>query len=293
MGHVGTVEDITERKRAEAELDAAHKKLVETSRRAGMAEVATGVLHNVGNVLNSVNVASSCVADGMRKSRLEKLERVVAMLREHEDKLPEFFATDPRAKLIPNYLEHFATYLNSKQAEALKELAVLQRNIDHIKDIVSMQQSYARVSGFIETLSAKQLVEDALQMNSSSLAHHDVRVSTRFEGEPLVTVDKQKVIQILVNLIRNAKQACEVSGKLEKEIHVSASQRNGAVSISVKDNGVGISPANLVRTFQHGITTRRDGHGYGLHSGSLAAKEMGDTLSVCSAGEGRGGHLYA
>jgi signal transduction histidine kinase len=60
------------------------------------------------------------------------------------------------------------------------------------------------------------------------------------------------------------------------------------VAIIVRDNGVGILPENLTRIFGHGFTTKKDGHGFGLHSGALAAKQMNGALSVQSAGPGKG-----
>ncbi len=287
-GHVGTVEDITERKRAERELEAAHKELLQASRRAGMAEVATGVLHNVGNVLNSVNVASTCLTDIVRKSKLTRLSQVATMLRENEADLAGFLQNDPKGRHIPGYLKDLSAQLVTEQSQVLEELKHLQKNIGHIKDIVFMQQSYANVSGVLETLPITELVEDALRINSSNLARQDVRVQTDFEGSPSATVDKHKVLQILVNLVRNAQQACEDSGRADKELTLRVRAANEHVSIIVTDNGVGIPPENLTRIFSHGFTTRKNGHGFGLHSGALAAQEMGGSVRAESQGTGRG-----
>lgn len=287
-GYVGTVEDITDRKRAQADLEQAHKELLEASRRAGMAEVATGVLHNVGNVLNSVNVASSCLADMVRKSKSERLSKVAMMLRENEADLEGFLTRDSKGKHIPKYIMALSEHLATEQAVALEELGHLQKNISHIKDIVCMQQSFSKVSGIVENLSITELVEDALRINSSNLAQQYVRVKREFECAPSVTVDKHKVLQILVNLVRNAQQACEDSGREGKELTVRVQSGEGRVRISVIDNGVGIPSENLTRIFSHGFTTRKNGHGFGLHSGALAARETGGSLHAESEGVGRG-----
>ncbi len=280
--------DVTERKRAEAELEEAHRELMQFSRQAGMAEVATGVLHNVGNVLNSVNVSANVVAENLKKSKAASLAKVVALIREHEADLGSFFGTDPKGKQLPGYLAQLSEHLAGEQAAALKELAHLQKNIEHIKEIVTMQQSYARMSGVAETLPVTELVEDALRMNSGALVRHDVQVIKEFEEVPPVSVDQHKVLQILVNLIRNAKYACDESGRPDKRLWMRVTKGDDRVRIAVTDNGVGIPPENLTRIFGHGFTTRKDGHGFGLHSGALAAKEMGGNLSVQSEGVGRG-----
>jgi PAS domain S-box-containing protein len=285
---VALLQDITGRRLSEAALEKAHQELVAASRQAGMAEVATGVLHNVGNVLNSVNVASTCVADRLKKSKTANLLKVVALMREHEGDLGTFLTSDPKGKQLPGYLAQLAGHLAGEQATALKELAGLQKNIEHIKDIVSMQQSFSKVSCLMETLHAADLVEDALRMNSSSFARHDIQVIKEFENVPPVTVEKHKVLQILVNLVRNAKHACDDSGRQEKRLTIRVSQQGEAACITVSDNGIGIPPENLTRIFAHGFTTKTNGHGFGLHSSALAAKELGGSLSASSDGPDRG-----
>jgi PAS domain S-box-containing protein len=280
--------DITERKRSEAELEKTHKELLEISRQAGMAEVATGVLHNVGNVLNSVNVASSCLADSLRRSQASNLSKVVTLLREHEADLGTFLTSDSKGKQLPEYLAQLAEHLAGEQAAALEELAGLQKNIEHIKDIVAMQQCFAQVSGVTETLQVTDLVDEALRMNSPGLLRRDIRVIKEFEKVPSMMVEKHKVLQIIVNLVRNAKQACDNPGRAEKRLTLRVTNGNDRIRIAVTDNGIGIPSENLTRIFGHGFTTKKSGHGFGLHSGALAAKEMGGSLSVHSNGPGTG-----
>jgi len=105
---------------------------------------------------------------------------------------------------------------------------------------------------------------------------------------PPISVEKHKVLQILINVLRNAKYACDDSERNEKKITVRISGRDGRVSISVADNGIGIPPENLTRIFNHGFTTRKEGHGFGVHSGANAAREMGGSLSAVSEGTGHG-----
>ena len=162
------------------------------------------------------------------------------------------------------------------------------QNVEHIKEIVAMQQNYARVGGVKEIINVVNLVEDSLRMNESALNRHHVEVVREFENVPPMNVDKHKVLQILMNLVRNAKHACQESERADKRLTVRVANGDGRIKISVIDNGVGIPPENLTRIFNHGFTTRKDGHGFGLHSGALAAKEMGGSLTVHSDGPGQG-----
>jgi PAS domain S-box-containing protein len=285
----GVLFDITEHKQAEEELELLNKRLLETSRFAGMAEVATAVLHNVGNVLNSVNVSSTLICNQVRNSRNSRLRDVILLLNKHSGDLADFLTNDPKGKIIPSYLNNLSEQLGDEQQDLLKELELLVKNIEHIKEIVAMQQDYARVSGIIETLSVRDLVEDALQMHTAALARHGVLVVREYQDIPLISMDKHKVLQILVNLIRNAKYAMDSAAKRNKRLTISILlNAENMVQLSITDNGIGIPEQNLTRIFSHGFTTKRDGHGFGLHSGANAAREMGGRLYARSDGPGTG-----
>jgi PAS domain S-box-containing protein len=290
IGTFGTAREITDLKNAEAKLEQVYKQLLETSRQAGMAEVATGVLHNVGNVLNSVNVSSTLLVDLLKRSKIGNVGRVAALMQGNAAHLGEFMIQDPKGRKIPAFLADLAKHLALEQVVALKELAGLHKNIEHIKEIVTMQQSYAKVSGVTQAMKVQDLIEEALRMNEGALARHGVQLVRDYKTDlPEITVDKHTVMQILINLMRNAKYACDDAAVFgDKQITVRASNGEGRVKISVIDNGIGIPPENLTRIFSHGFTTRKGGHGFGLHSGALAAKGMGGSLTVHSDGPGQG-----
>lgn len=281
---------IFERKRASDELEKVHTKLLGLSRAAGMAEVATGVLHNVGNVLNSVSVLATLVRDRLRESEVGNVHRASSMLYENKEQLAQFVAPGSKGERIPEYLAKASRQLAAEREEVMKEMAMVGEHIEHIKEIVAMQQTYAKVSGLIEPVSAESLVQDALRMNTAAFERHGVRVSRRFEENvPNTMVDRHKALQILINLLRNAKYAMDERGGPEKVLEILVGKTGeGKVAITVKDNGVGIAPENLNRIFGHGFTTKKDGHGFGLHSGALAARDMKGTLTVQSEGLGKG-----
>jgi len=282
--------NITERKLAELALEKANLELREVSRLAGMADVATSVLHNVGNVLNSVNVSCSVVSEKLRKSSISGVARTSALLRENQADLAGFFTVDPRGPGLPEYLAKLAARLAEEQAAILVELQSLARNIDHIKEIISIQQHHAKGRlGILEVVSLGELVEEALKMGDSSLSHHGILLIREFREVPPTPMERHKVLQILVNLLRNAKQAVLAQpGEFTRQIVVRIDDGSGFLSVSVSDNGIGIAPENLKRIFAQGFTTKKLGHGFGLHSGALAAQEMGGALSVQSDGPGKG-----
>jgi PAS domain S-box-containing protein len=280
--------DMTLFRETEAQLREAQKELIETSRRAGMAEVATGVLHNIGNALNSVNTSASLLSSRVKQMRTSGIAQVAQMLMEERAQLAEFFTSDSRSKKIPEYLVQFSTHLRTEQGELGQELDTLTAGINHITAIVAAQQSIARVAGVVENFAPSELVEFALRVSEASLSRHGISVTREIERVPNITIDRQKALQILVNLLGNAKESCNESERADKHIVVSLRLQQGRIRIAITDNGGGIAPENLTRIFAFGFTTKTTGNSFGLHSSALAAKELGGTLVAESAGLGKG-----
>lgn len=285
----GIATDITDHKLAQAALAKAHQELITTSRLAGMAEVATGVLHNVGNVLNSLNVSASVIAAHVRQSKAATFEKLAVLLAQHQDDLAGFLTADPKGRRVPELLQALARHSVEERDRLLREIASLQENVDHIKQIVTMQQGYATAIGHVELLDPADLMDEALRLNGDSLTRHCVRIVREFAAVPPILVEKAKVLQILINLIRNAKDACGGSPAPEKIVTLGLGiGPGGSVRLFVRDNGSGIQPENLTRIFAHGFTTKATGHGFGLHSAAIAAKAMKGSLSAHSEGPGQG-----
>ncbi|HWA85492.1 MAG TPA: ATP-binding protein, partial [Opitutus sp.] len=282
-------QQIAEKEKAHRELAEAQHRLMGLSREAGMAEVATGVLHNVGNVLNSVNVSATLVQDQLAGSQLDSLLQAARLLEQHREDFADFILRDTRGRHLPDFIIAIAGALATEHATWREELGGLAKNIGHIKEIVAMQQSYARVAGVIERLSPRELVEDALRINEAAYARHGISLCRDYQPSPDVSVDKHKVLQILINLFGNAKYAVDHLPVGSRLIKVSiAPTAEGRVRIAIADNGIGIPPENLARIFSLGFTTRKNGHGFGLHTGALAAREIGGSLVAHSDGPGRG-----
>jgi signal transduction histidine kinase len=271
-----------------AQLREAQSQLVDSARQAGMAEIATNVLHNVGNVLNSVNVSANLVCQKVRGSKSAGLSKAVVLMHEHEADLGDFLTTDARGKALPAYLDKLAVALAAERESIDEELQRLTNGVEHIKEIVSAQQSLAGVSRVIESVNMNDVVDDALRM-AGVQAENDLTVVRDSPDVPLVSLDRHRVLLILLNLITNAMHATKDNVDRPRELRLQVDVAAGqAVSITVADNGVGISAENLKRIFVHGFTTHADGHGFGLHSSALAAKEMGGTLTVHTEGDGTG-----
>ena len=271
------------------QLKDAQSELLDSARQAGMAEIATNVLHNVGNVLNSVNISADLVARKLRTSKAQGLGKAMQLINAHPDDLGTYLREDEKGKLLPDYLNQLVEAIAVEQQGLTDELAQLSKSVDHIKDIVSTQQSYAGVSSVLEPVQISALMEDALRMNSGALNRHHVTVVKEYAQVPQIMADKHRLLLIMVNLISNAKYAMSSLSDRPRQMTLSIQTvENDILQISVKDEGEGIPAENMARIFTHGFTTRKEGHGFGLHSCALAAIEMNGRLTAHSDGPGKG-----
>jgi signal transduction histidine kinase len=264
-------------------------QLLETSRLAGMAQVATGVLHNVGNVLNSVNISANVMRDTLNtNSQFALLDQTTSLLKAQGDDLNHFLTEDKRGKLVPPFLILLGEQIALVRDDLIRETELLSSNIDHIKQIVALQQNHAQGGGIVMNVSPAELFSDALRIAHASISRHEVKVIRKFSDVPEIVTDRHQVLQILVNFVTNGVQAVKSRPADGRVLTLSLHRDEEGVLFTVEDNGIGIAPENLGRIFQHGFTTRKDGHGFGLHSGSIAARNLAGELRVHSEGLNRG-----
>ncbi len=284
--------DLAERNRAilesERQRELLHAKLMDASRQAGMAEVATTVLHNVGNVLNSVNVSASVIERRLQESKLPGLSKAVELLDQHRGELASFLQNDQRGRQLPDYLAKLASLLGQEHTELSSEIDALQRSLEHIQSVVTAQQEHARGALVCVPVRLDEVVEEALRLNSIALERHGITIVRDFGPGPTFDADKHKLLQILVNLVSNAKKAMRQNGDRPKLLtvrtRVERRDEQDTAVVEVIDNGIGIEQDHLRKMFSHGFTTWSDGHGFGLHGAANDAKLMSGSLTVHSDG---------
>lgn len=286
--YIVIVRDETARVEAEKKQEQMTKELVVASHKAGKAEVATGVLHNVGNVVNSISVAAALLREEVNATPIGTLSKAAAIITENEKDLGDFFKNDKRAVHFPELLRRLVGSFEEAKQRQVVELETLSNNVQHIKEVITMQQASAKKTSSVETIEPHRLFEDAIKMNEDHLRRDDVMIVRKFEEIPATELRKHDVLQILVNLLKNAKQATDMSSKNEKLIELLLSKDSQSLVFSVRDNGVGIPQENIEKIFKHGFTTKETGHGFGLHSCFNAARDMGGSLTVDSKGNDQG-----
>jgi PAS domain S-box-containing protein len=283
---VGIALDVTERVEAEARERVLQEQLRASSHQAGMAEIATGVLHNVGNVLNSLGIANATARRHLKSLRVERLQTVAAMVGENRASLAAFFTEDPRGRHLPEYLPALAAGLASSTESVQVEMDMIETLLNHLRDIVSAQQAHAQGGGAREPVNLRDIVESALAMQAPELGTTEI-VRDYAELAP-VTTDRHKLLQILVNFVSNARDAVSLGGESPGRITVELRGEDEHAVISVIDSGIGMSESVMANLWRFGYTTKVDGHGFGLHNSANAAQEIGATIAAFSDGAGAG-----
>ncbi len=269
------------------------KQLADASRRAGMAEVATGVLHNVGNVLTSVNTSAHLIRERFSQLSIDRLESVVNLLNDHEEHLPSFFEEGAKGRQIPLYLEKLNEQMEAQREDGLVETSRLRANIDRIARIVSAQQKYAGAAGVLEAASLQSLVDAAIEMSDIAAIAEEIELTRQFDDLPEVMLETHKILQIMVHLLNNAAWALQEGTGDRKQLTLEIRKRDDEIiRVGVTDNGVGIEQAHLTTVFQHGFTTVEEKDGIGLHAAANAATEIGGKLSCLSDGPHRGASFF-
>lgn len=281
--------EVINRKQAQEELARLNTYIAEVSHRAGMAEVANSVIHNVGNALNSINVAVSTINSEIKSSPLNTLPKIADMLKEHEANISEFLSRDEKGQKIPKLLEMLSDQWKLENATLISETKQLQESVAHIREIVSRQQSLSGKLGIDENINISDLINNCLSFYVTNFKNAEIIVSMNNEPGLEWSGDRSKITQILLNLIMNAEESLIASTNKPKTLKITSFRiKDGGIQVEVADNGTGIEPEVMNKLFSYGFTTKQFGHGLGLHASGIAANEMNGTLQAFSAGNNKG-----
>ncbi len=260
-------------------------QLIIASRTAGMADIATSVLHNIGNVLTSINISLGMIERKIASSKMSNLEGISQLLQEHQDDIGAFLASNPKGQRVPSYLTTLSNLWLDDKNYLLEELKSLEKNVGHIKDVINKQNSLSLALGITQETSAPELIEDALKLNQLSCEQAKIKVIREFFPIKTIYIDRVKLLQIIVNLIKNSIESLIAANIENGEIILRIQEQSDSFfTIEVADNGLGILPENCDRIFHQGFTTKKEGHGFGLHASALSAQEMHGNLSAQSEG---------
>lgn len=271
-----------------AELEAAQAELAQNAHIAGMSEIATTVLHNVGNVLNSLKTAGFTAKGAAQNSMVHRLVKANALLSSQMADIESFIIQNPKGKKLLKYYIELGTILEKENTMIVENVDQIISCTASISEIISAQQSYAYATGsFSEILTIDKIIENALTLNSASLGRHDISIEKRYRAMPKISLHKSKTLHIILNLLKNAKEAM-TDASIERTVVIETDVDDRFLIVKISDTGDGIIKENLSKIFSFGFTTKASGHGSGLHSSANYITEMGGHIWADSGGKGKG-----
>lgn len=289
------IRDVTERDELLDTLKLKNKKQVEyqrklavAERRAGMADIASSVLHNIGNVLNSVNVTVTLLEEKISQSKLDFLEDLYNLLKTNESNIDEFFTTNPKGKRVIEYIGKLSDEHKKNKQWLTKQTHLLQNYIEHIKQVVQDQNNLAKLGGVTDEVHVPDLVHEVITMYKNKISSNHILIKKEFEQTKTAYIDQVKVIQILINIVKNSIESLIESQPPNKIIQIKITDEKTHFAIIISDNGIGISTSALKKLFTVQFTTKKQGHGFGLHASAIAAEELGGKIYAMSDGTNQG-----
>ncbi len=270
------------------ELEETKNELVEKAHKAGMADIATGVLHNIGNILTSVNTSASLIEDTVKQSKVEGLVQANMILRQNLNQIEKFIANDPKGKSLLQYYLKLEDPLKNEREKVMRQSERLNEKIELINEVIAAQQNYAGIGAAAEKTSLTETIENALALQAGSIERHGLHVEKDLQTTEQITVQPSKLINVLINIIKNAKEAMANNKPDNRKIIIKAWEEDDQIFLSFTDNGEGIKKEHIDKIFSHGFTTKKNGHGFGLHSCANYMREMKGKIKVESEGKGKG-----
>jgi PAS domain S-box-containing protein len=263
------------------------KQLVTVARQAGMMQVATSILHNIGNVLTTLNISVTLLQEIISFSELNHFPKIAHLIEEHKENLVGYLFQDPKGKFLPEFIVVLAQLWEKENLHMRNELDLIEKNVQHIKNIIKLQQSMSGTLGIKEKVEINHLLDELVAMEAKEFEKYDIEIFKEYSDIPEISLDRGRLMQILVNIIRNALDALKEQKESKKIIYRTVLV-NQKIRIEISDTGCGIDKKNLINIFSYGFTTKKEGHGFGLHTSAILAREMGGQLIANSEGVGKG-----
>lgn len=286
--HIFTLRDRTEARNAEIEHARLRAKLQSAAKQAGKAEAAAEAIHNIGNVINSFRLSVSLLGELVSSKSSEMLARFSQQFLSDRDEFNSFLRQDRSEDRLYQLLKSICDVNERQCFKQEQELISIADNLEHITFIVGKQQSSRSGGNQNEVVDPQSLMLQAIAINTGENSAVDPIVDLQFSDVPEVETSKHEVLQVLVNLIKNSKQAVRHLDIDKQSVTAIIEADESWLRFRVADNGIGVSRQNMRKLFSHGFTTKETGHGFGLSASIETARKLGGDLTCRSDGEGMG-----
>lgn len=268
-------------------LDDGYRRLMEQAHKKGMAD-STAVLHDIANVMNSVNITTQAMGDLMSNCPVDDLTMANGMLESRADEMEEFIHNDKRGKLLMQFYANLGGEFEKFSERMQTNINRLMDKIRLIEGIINAQQSYTGVRSNMESIDLCAAADDVIRMYRAMIDKAGIRVIRSYESSTPALAQRTKLYHVLTNIIKNAIESMENVGGEKVLTIIVKEEETGKICIHICDTGEGISDNNIESIFAYGYTTKKGGHGFGLHSCANYMTEMKGRLRAKNSETGKG-----
>jgi DNA-binding LacI/PurR family transcriptional regulator/signal transduction histidine kinase len=257
-------------------LNASYQELTKQAHREGMADISIEILHNIGNILNSINVSVNLMKTNADSLMIPYLLNANEMLTANLADLETFITGDPKGKKLMQFFLKLGTSFADFKNQMIYNANRLDDKVKSIVDMISAQQTYAGAGNkeVMEKLDIASILDDAVKLMAESIDRYQIKITKDYQVRPQILVQRMKLFHILFKLINNAKDAMIDTQAGDRSLTFTICEDEQCKYIRISDSGRGI-PGNLLeKIFEFGYSNKKDGHELGLHSCSKYMKEM-------------------
>ncbi len=282
-------------------LEETREQLSLSAHRAGMAEIAVSVLHNIGNAMTSVNVRIYQLEERLQKSDIASLEKIYVLLQSEDAAFQKSGGaeTGPDTARREKLLQYFNAVIASLRENGdlmLADCAFIKKGLDHIMEIISLQQKYAGIRGFETREDVNELLKDSMEMMKDSLQKRNIHLEFDLIPSAPVFVNRNKLIQVFINIIKNAYEAIDAAPpENTKKISIATllekKEETAYIQIIISDTGIGVPPDAADKVFRFNYSTKERGTGFGLHDAANYITAQDGMIRLHSEGIGKGASI--
>ncbi len=265
------------------ELRILHEKLVNEAHNAGMADVASGILHNFGNVMNSLQIELETLRDNTLHSPYVKHLENLYQLLEQPTQLQEILHDSEKSHRLTALSQALRTQQVEDQDQQAAQLKRTLNQLQVMRSILQYQQNFIKGKESFQDIPIREALDLVLNIKHSVLNQNGIKLTIEGQDKELVHVHKYKFVHVITNLIVNSIDAMKETPMALRRIMISCQVETNALVLRFEDNGSGIPLEVRDRIFRYGFSTKSSGHGLGLHSSAIYMKEMSGTLKLASS----------
>ena len=270
------------------------KSVVEANAlQAGKLEMSSGILHDIGNAVTAFGSEIAKLQQELQWRELNDLKKLIKLFDGKSEKIDEALGPG-KGKALLKFLHALNGSLNQRQTDISGISTQLYETTRHIQEILNIQRHYVKgkKKGERAPVKLRNIIEDALSIQERTLEKRGITITKDIPLDiPEISGDKTKLIQVVINILKNAGEAFdEVHDDREKEMSLALSvlENEPMIELLISDNAIGLEPQIGPKLLEKGNTSKNTGTGFGLYNCKQIIETHQGEIDISSEGPNLG-----